>query len=84
MIKLKFKQPSIIASSGEIALQFVSKRIESCQSPFKLVFMDCSMPVMDGFETTKAILDMCKKHSIAPPYIIALTGHSTEDKHVKK
>ena len=29
MIKLKFKQPSIIASSGEIALEFVNKRIES-------------------------------------------------------
>jgi hypothetical protein len=46
--------------------------------------MDCSMPVMDGFQTTKAILDICKKSNTTPPYIIALTGHSTEDKHVKK
>ena len=29
MIKLKFKQPSIIASQGEIALEFVNKRIDS-------------------------------------------------------
>jgi len=42
------------------------------------------MPVMDGFQTTKAILDICKKKNMAPPYIVALTGHSTEDKHVKK
>ncbi len=59
MIKLKFKQPSVIASSGEIALEFVNKRIKENKPPFKLVFMDCSMPIMDGFQATRAILDIC-------------------------
>ena len=27
--------------------------------PFKIIFMDCNMPEMDGFETTRKILEIC-------------------------
>ena len=42
---------------------------------FKIIFMDCSMPVMDGFEASKRINEMVNKEGIQKPYIVALTGY---------
>ena len=64
-----------LASDG---LQAV-RRVES--EPFDLVLMDLSMPVMDGYQATRAILDGTSRASggatadfLAPP-IIAVTAH---------
>jgi CheY-like chemotaxis protein len=40
--------------------------------------MDCNMPVMDGFEATRRILQMSPKSKI-----VALTAYSTEDFRTK-
>ena len=37
--------------------------------------MDCSMPVMDGFEASQKINEMCAKEGVEKPYIVALTGY---------
>ena len=58
-----------IASSGHEALDLVSHRF------YDLIFMDCQMPGMDGFETTAAIREMQAK-SGRRSIIIALTANA--------
>ena len=50
--------------------------IDACKHrSFDVIFMDCQMPVLDGYQATKEIrcLDLKKQ-----PYIIALTAHAFE------
>jgi signal transduction histidine kinase/DNA-binding response OmpR family regulator len=55
-----------VASNGREALQMV------CDLPYDLIFMDCQMPEMNGYETTAAIRQM--EGSIRQIPIVALTA----------
>ena len=46
---------------------------------YGIIFMDFSMPIMDGFEATEYIRSYYKKHNITQPLIIGCTGHSEEE-----
>lgn len=61
-----------IAASGTKALQCLSKR------SFDLVLMDCEMPGMDGYETTRRIRQLEGEGAVSarPVPILALTAHS--------
>lgn len=48
-----------------------------CLTPFDLVFMDCQMPEMDGYQATAAIRRIEDEEQRVP--IIALTGNDTEE-----
>jgi len=54
---------------------------------FAIVFMDCNMPFMDGFEATVAIRNLlwseCELDIRQQPIISALTGHA-EEQYIKK
>lgn len=60
-----------IANNGEEAVKIVS------ELDFSVICMDLSMPIMDGFEASRAIRDLGVPSSTAT--IIALTGHAFEE-----
>ncbi len=55
------------AEDGKVALAMLKKE------PYDIVFMDCQMPKMDGFEATRAIRE---NESSPQPIIIAMTAHA--------
>ena len=42
---------------------------------YGLILMDCSMPIMDGFESTDEIREFYRLNQISQPMIVACTGH---------
>jgi hypothetical protein len=66
----KFGVSADTVSDGTEALEVLAKR------PYKLIFMDCQMPVMDGYEATAAIRTskQLKVKNTVP--IIAMTAHA--------
>jgi signal transduction histidine kinase/ActR/RegA family two-component response regulator len=58
-----------LADNGKIAIDKIKNQ------HYDAVFMDCHMPVMDGYEATAAI----RKLEIVQPYIIALTANAFKE-----
>ena len=52
-------------NSGLKALKMVKDRIKNSVPLYKLIFMDYSMPILDGLETSVKIRKLCKKAKIA-------------------
>ena len=66
--KMGFKTD--VASSGELGLQMLNDK------SYDLVFMDCQMPGMDGFETTKHIRNGAAGAQNVKIPIIAMTANA--------
>jgi CheY-like chemotaxis protein len=67
----------VVTENGEEAIQ----KISSEESPFDLILMDCQMPVMDGYQATRALRHgrAGDQHQSTP--VIAMTAHAmTGDK----
>ena len=58
--------------NGEVALTSFCK----ANRRFDLILMDCEMPVLDGFNTTRAIRAFEYQQGLLPTPIIALTAHA--------
>ena len=43
-----------------------------------MIFMDCMMPVVDGYEATRVIRKIEKENKMARTTIIALTANATD------
>jgi signal transduction histidine kinase/CheY-like chemotaxis protein len=63
----------ICAKSGEECLQAIKTET------FDLIFMDCHMPDMDGFETTQALRQYEEEQHQNPVPIIALTANTSAE-----
>lgn len=59
-----------IASNGNEALELLKV------NRYDVIFMDCHMPILDGFETTQMIINI---YGTQRPKIIALTASSMEE-----
>ena len=83
----KLKIPCDQAYNGQQAIDKIVKRQNdrcsfSCQQ-YKAMFLDCSMPILDGFETAKQLRQMIKRGEIDDLRIIACTAfvqQADEDK----
>ncbi|MBZ2188313.1 response regulator [Alcanivorax sp. JB21] len=64
----------VICQNGEEAVA----AYRAAGGAFDLVLMDCQMPVMDGFEATRAIREQEQAAGLTPVPIVALTAHVME------
>jgi two-component system sensor histidine kinase/response regulator len=60
-----------VAGDGNEAIVALERR------PYKLVFMDCQMPIVDGFEATRRIRALKSAHRLTP--VIAMTASAMSD-----
>jgi CheY-like chemotaxis protein len=74
LIKLaeKLRCSYATATNGLEAVRLYQSASET--KPFSCIFMDISMPVMNGFIATREIRAFEKKSGSSPAYIVALTG----------
>ncbi len=74
VLEQKFKLKCDTATNGQIAVDMVNSRLDN---PYKLIFMDCMMPIMDGFDATIAIRQIYSNldlESNEQPLIVALSA----------
>lgn len=64
-----------IAENGVSALRMLK------HMPYDLIFMDCQMPEMDGYETTRQLRSSLGKNTTVP--VVALTAHFTDEDRQK-
>lgn len=65
-----------VAESGMEAIAVLM----STQQAFDLILMDCEMPDMDGFETSRSIIKLQQEGRLPWIPIVALTAHAVPDK----
>jgi len=71
----KMHQTPIVVENGQEALEALTDPGHKID----LVFMDCSMPVMDGYEATRAIRKMERDQNRPSISIVALSAHVMEE-----
>ena len=73
--------------SGEEALEKIINDVElvnrNQRCSYNLIFMDCQMPYMDGYETSMKIREYVYNQRLPQPIISAVTGH-TEQEYINK
>ena len=92
MLSLQYNIHSDKALNGQEALDKVKAKASKCEDnyaldcnlhdTYKLILMDCNMPVMDGITATREIrkyeTDMRNQSTCCPPsYIAALTAYTS-------
>jgi CheY-like chemotaxis protein len=70
-------------TNGLEAYKAIKKAQMEGKFEYGLIFMDCSMPIMDGYEATDKIRKFLRTNVSQQPMIVACTGHS-ENEFIKK
>ena len=66
-----------VAQDGVEALESLKTSLEH-ETPFQLVFMDCRLPRLDGYETTRRWRKIEEERGLPRLPILALTAHAIE------
>jgi two-component system, sensor histidine kinase len=66
---------SRVVSDGAQALQILMAE----HGAFDVVFMDCEMPVMDGYAATQALREWEQAHQYAPIYVCGASAHAATE-----
>ena len=68
----------VLADNGEMVSEIYTR-----DNSFNLIFMDISMPLMDGYKSTAAIRRWCLDRDKPVPVIIAFTAHAYEEERTR-
>ena len=72
------------AFNGKQAIEKISERNKEkkcglfCSTSYRTIFMDCSMPIMDGFEASKVLKSKMQRKEIPDTPIVACTAFVQE------
>lgn len=72
----KLGHQTVTCDSGSAAIACLMQDKQG----FDLILMDCEMPEMDGFETTRNIIRLQNEGRIRRCPVVALTAHAVADK----
>lgn len=61
--------------NGQEAINKVDQAYR-CGYSYGLIFMDASMPIVDGYQATEEIRNFVRIKNIFQPMVIAVTGHT--------
>lgn len=67
----------MVADNGQLALDLLKNQ------SFDLIFMDCQMPVLDGYKTTAEIRKSEQANGLPKQVIVALTAHAIAEERDK-
>jgi len=83
MNKLGIKMES--ACNGKEAIEKVLKNSQEASSgaTYKVIFMDCQMPLMNGYEATEVLVSMFKEGELKEIPIIGCSGYQ-DPEHIEK
>ncbi|MCL1931744.1 MAG: PAS domain-containing protein [Treponema sp.] len=70
----------VVAENGKIGVEMVQNRKEKGEKQFDLIFMDMHMPVMDGIEATKKIIEL----NINIPIVAMTANIMSDDREIYK
>jgi len=79
----EFGFPFKSAIGGKEAIETV-KSLNNEGLPIKVILMDCQMPIMDGYATTKILKEMMKRNEIPQIPVIALTANGNNKDEIQR
>jgi len=69
----------VTASNGKESIEVAEREsLNTEEEFFKIIFMDCQMPVMDGYQATQILKDKMMKNEIPLTPIVAITANKNE------